>query len=136
MSSLNAFLHPVQGNETEEIVISKRFRGEDGKPAAFQIRAISQEENDRIIKQSQKPVPGGKRGERALDDIEYTRRLVVAATVEPDFRSEALCKAYGTLDPLEVPGKMLLSGEYSRLSAAISRLSGFGDGDLESEAKN
>ena len=37
---------------------------------------------------------------------------------------------YGTLDPLEVPGRMLLVGEYARLSQAILALSGL-DGDPE-----
>ena len=53
----------------------------------------------------------------------------------PDFRSEELCKAYGVMDPLEVPGRMLLAGEYERLSREILSLSGFDD-DLEEQAKN
>ena len=61
---------------------------------------------------------------------------MVAATVEPDFRSEELCKAYSTMDPLEVPGRMLLAGEYGRLSKEIMRLSGFAEDDLEEQAKN
>ena len=71
-----------------------------------------------------------------LDSIAYSRQLVVAATVEPDFRSEELCKAYNTMDPLEVPGRMLLAGEYGRLSKEIMRLSGFAEDDLEEQAKN
>lgn len=135
-SNLSAFLKPVQGDETNDIIISKRFLDEDGRPVPFKIRALTQEENDRLVKQSQKLVSGGKRGERRLDNAEYTYRVVVAATVEPDFRSEELCKAYGTMDPLEVPKKMLLSGEFARLSKAIMELSGFADDSLEDEAKN
>lgn len=135
MSDLNVFLHPVRGDETAEVIISKRFVGEDGKPVPFKIKAITQEENERLVKQSQKPAPGGKRGERRLDNTEYGNRLVVAATVMPDFTSEELCKGFGTLDPLEVPGKMLLSGEFAKLSRAIMELSGFDD-DLEEAAKN
>ena len=138
MSNLHAFLHPVQGEETKEIVISKRFLGEDGKPVPFIIRAVTQEENDQLVKTSRRLVKGGKRGEKELDDIAYSRRLIVAATVEPDFSSEELCRAYQTLDPLEVPAKMLLSGEYSRLMNAIMKLSGFDEDadDLKGEAKN
>lgn len=135
MSDLNAFLHPVQGDETREIIISNRFLGEDGKPVPFKIRALSQEENAQISKRSMRLVKGGKHGEKELDNIEYSSRLIAAATVEPDFSSEALCKAYGTMDPLEVPGKMLLAGEYKRLMDAVMDLSGFGD-DLEEDAKN
>lgn len=135
MSDLNAFLHPVQGDETREIIISSRFLGEDGRPVPFKIRALTQEENAQISKRSMRLVKGGKRGEKELDNTEYASRIIAAATVEPDFSSEALCKAYGTMDPLEVPGKMLLAGEYKRLMDAVMDLSGFRD-DLEEDAKN
>lgn len=135
MSGLNAFLHPVQGDETREIIISSRFLGEDGKPVPFKIRALTQEENAQISKRSMRLVKGGKRGEKELDNTEYASRIIAAATVEPDFSNEALCKAYGTMDPLEVPGKMLLAGEYKRLMDAVMDLSGFHD-DLEEDAKN
>ena len=135
MSNLNAFLHPVQGDETQEIVVSRRFVGEDGKPVPFKIRALTQAENARISKQSMRLVKGSRRGEKGLDSDVYTSRIVVAATVEPDFTSEAMCKAYGTMDPIEVPGKMLYAGEYKRLMDAIMKLSHFDD-DLEDEVKN
>ena len=135
MSDLHAFLHPVQGDETREVIISRRFLGEDGKPVPFKIRALSQAENDQITKDSMEPVKGGRRGEKTLNSTNYGRRIIVAATDFPDFRSEELCKAYGVMDPLEVPGRMLLAGEYDRLSREILALSGF-DEDLEEQAKN
>lgn len=135
MSNLNAFLHPVHGDETREVLISRRFLGEDGKPVPFKIRALSQEENAQISRQSMRLVKGGKRGEKKLDTEVYTNRIIVAATVEPDFSSEAMCKAYGTMDPVEVPGKMLYAGEYKQLMDAIMELSHFND-DIEDEAKN
>lgn len=65
--------------------------------------------------------------------------MVLAATVEPDFSSKELCDKFGVLDPLQVPGRMLLAGEFSALLGAITNLSGF-DRDsleaLEEEAKN
>ncbi len=135
MSDLHAFLHPVQGDDTVEVVISKRFLGEDGKPVPFRIRALTQEENDELTKKSMHLAKGGRRGEKELDRIGYNRRILVAATVSPDFSNEELCTAYGTMDPLEVPGRMLLAGEYDRLSREILALSGF-DEDLEEQAKN
>ncbi len=138
MSSLKAFLHPVQSTDGLEIIISKRFLGEDGKPVPFRIRPLTQEENSQISKRSMRLVSGGKRGEKELDSIAYASRIVVEATVEPDFRSEELCRAYGTMDPMEVPGKMLLAGENKRLMDAIMERSGFDvvAGSLEDEAKN
>ena len=134
MSNLNAFLHPVQGDETREIIVSNRFLDENGRPVPFRIRALTQEENDAISKRSMRLVKGGRRGEKELDSTEYASRMA-AATLEPDFSSEELCKAYGTMDPLEVPGKMLYAGEYKRLMDAIMELSRFGD-ELEGGAKN
>ena len=135
MSNLNAFLHPVQGDETREIIVSNRFLDENGRPVPFRIRALTQEENDAISKRSMRLVKGGRRGEKELDSTEYASRIIAAATLEPDFSSEELCKAYGTMDPLEVPGKMPYAGEYKRLMDAIMELSRFGD-ELEGGAKN
>ena len=136
MSKLSAFLHPVTAQEEKEVVISKRFVDGQGNPAPFRIRALTQEENDRIAKQATRQVKVNGQIVERLDNVDFSRRMVVAATVEPDFSSKEMCDAYGVLDPLLVPGKMLLSGEYGRLMAEITQLSGFGDDTAEDEAKN
>ena len=136
MSNLSAFLHPVTVQEEKEIVISRRFLDEDGSPARFKIRSITQDEADALLKQSTRTVK--KRDgslERTVDDQDFNRRLIVAATLVPDFRSTELCGAYGVMDPLMVPGKMLFSGEFSNLLREILDLSGLG-GSVEDEAKN
>lgn len=135
MSNLSAFLNPVNSVDRQEVVVSKRFRGEDGKPVPFVIRPISQAENDDLIRKSTRHSKVNGQWVDRLDKTEYGHRVVVAATVEPDFACEEMCKAYGTLDPLEVPGKMLLTGEYGKLSQAIMELSGLDD-DPEETAKN
>ena len=134
MGSLSAFLHPVNTGEEKEIVISKRFVDEAGNPVPFRIRPISQEENDAISRQSRRTRKVNGQVQSYLDSSEFSRRMVVAGTVEPDFRSKEMCDAYGVMDPLLVPGKMLLSGEYAALLSAITELSGFTD--LEDEVKN
>lgn len=136
MSNLSAFLHPVTMQEEKEVVISKRFLDEDGKPAKFKIRSVNQDEADALLKQSTRTVK--KRDgsmEQTVDDQNFNRRLIVAATVIPDFRTKELCDAYGVLDPLLVPGKMLFSGEFSNLLREILDLSGLTN-SLEDEAKN
>lgn len=136
MSKLSAFLHPVTAQEEKEVVISKRFVDGQGNPVPFRIRSLTQEENDRITKQATRQVKVNGQPVETLDNVDFSRRMVVAATVEPDFSSKEMCDAYGVLDPLLVPGKMLLSGEYGRLMAEITQLSGFGDDTAEDEAKN
>lgn len=134
---LKAFLHPAVVSEKKEIVISKRFLDDNGNPVPFKIQALTQEENDKIIKLCTKTLKINGQATERLDKIQYARRIIVAATVEPDFSQKEMCDAYGVLDPLEVPGRMLLSGEYQKLSEAIAELSGIGDGeDLGEEAKN
>ena len=134
MSKLSAFLHPVTTQEEKEVVISNRFQDENGNPVPFKIRALSQEENDKIIKSATRQIKVNGQPMEKLDSADYTRRMIVAATVEPDFRSKELCDAYGTLDPLLVPGKMLFSGEYAALGRAIMSLSGFNS--VEEDLKN
>lgn len=135
MNALSAFLHPTVTREEKEVIISKRFLGEDGKPVPFKIRSLTQEENAAIIKAAtrQKKVDG--QWQDFLDANELSARTIVEATVFPDFRSAELCEKYGTKDPVQVPGKMLLAGEFARLIDAVSKLSGF-DKSLDEEAKN
>lgn len=133
MAGLSAFLHPELPEE-EDVIVSKRFV-EDGKPVAFRVRPITQEENQQLIKQHTKVVKKGGLTERKLDSERYVNALIVAGTVFPDFRAKELCEAYGTLDPLQVPGKMLLAGEYQKLSDAIMSLSGLSDDAAEEEAE-
>lgn len=135
MSALSAFLHPAVTREEKEVVISRRFLGEDGKPVPFKIRSLTQEENAAIIKAAtrQKKVDG--QWQDSIDTNELSARTIVEATVFPDFRSAELCETYGTKDPVQVPGKMLLAGEFGRLIDAVSKLSGF-DKSLDEEAKN
>ena len=135
MSKLSAFLHPAVA-EDKEIIISDRFRDEEGKVVPFKIKALTQEEVDAITKSctTVKRDRSGKES-RSFDSSRFTKALVVAGTVEPDFRAQEICDAYSVFDPLMVPGKMLLAGEYAKLGDAIAELSGIND-DVEEEAKN
>ena len=131
MSKLSAFLHPVTTSEEKEVVISNRFQDESGKPVPFKIRALTQEENDAITRQATRRRKEGGQTIEQLDSVDFTRRMVVAATVEPDFSGKELCDGCGVLDPLLVPGKLLLSGEYARLVKEITKLSGFAEQEDE-----
>lgn len=140
MSNLDAFLHPVQEQETKEVIISNRFQtvNADGKtaPAPFVIRAISEEENQKIRRMCTRRFKD-RSGMTAteFDTSAYSVRMVLAGTVTPDFSAAEMCEAYKTKDPMEVPGRMLKAGEYNRLSDAIAEFSGFDD-DIEEQAKN
>ena len=100
MSKLSAFLNPVNIQEEREVIISDRFKDDKGNPVAFKIRAMSQAENDQNVKLCTKKRRVGNQTEEYFDNIEFSRRTIVEATVEPDFRAKELCDAYGVLDPL------------------------------------
>ena len=129
MSALSAFLHPAVPTEEKELVISKRFLGADGKPVPFKIRALT------LLKASTRKKKVGQQWQDEMDANEYSSRMIVAATVFPDFHSAELCENYNAKDPVQVPGKMLLSGEFLKLITAINELSGLDEGPDE-EAKN
>lgn len=136
MSKLSAFLHPVQVSLEKEIVISERFQDENGNPVPFKIRSITQEENENLLKKARRVQKVNGQLQEHTDNTAYSRAMVVAATVEPDFSSKEMCEAYGVLDPNLVPVKMLLTGEYAKLLQAITEISGLDDDLAAEEAKN
>ena len=99
MSKLSAFLHPVAVQEEKEVVVSRRFQDEDGKPVPFRIRALTQEENEALIKLSRHPKKVNGQWEEELDAMELSARVVVASTLEPDF-SKAIneLSGFGSLE--------------------------------------
>lgn len=138
MSVLKGFLQPSPTLQTEEVIVSERFKGEDGKVLPFKIKVIDQDENDRLINSST-ITRRQKNGQvtKELNSTMYSRRLILACVVTPDLRDAELCEYYKCIDPLDVPGKMLSSGEYGTLIDAINELNGFNDeGVIEDEAKN
>ena len=141
MGDIKGFMIPLGTEETKDVIISKRFKDKDGNPLPFKIKALTQEENEAIRKLSSKPIKkNGMTVGQDIDSAQYGKRLVVKSVVEPNFADKDLCQFYGTLDPLEVPNKMLLAGEYAKLVKAINELNDFVTDDniedAEEVAKN
>lgn len=138
---IKAFLQPPVMNEEKEVIISKRFKGADGKPVPFVIRVINQETNGKLLKQATKKTKSSGQLIQELDSDKYGKLLVQACVVEPDFRNSDLCAYYKTVDPLDVPGRMLTVGEYNRLVSAIKEINELVTTEdeysaMEEEAKN
>lgn len=137
MSALKAFLQPPVSGRTKEVMISDRFKGEDGKAAPFVIQAISQDQNEELTRISRKCGEKGGVPVDSLDSIAYTKRLMRACVKEPDLADSELCKYYKTADPEEVLGRMLNVGEYQALSKAVLEINGIGStAERHAEAKN
>ena len=134
MSSLSAFLNPVQ-TENKEVIVSYRFR-ENGKTVPFVIRPITQQENENLMKKHRSV--DKKSGVEQFNRISYNRELTAMAVVEPDLNNAELQKRYGVLGADKVLSAMLYVGEYGTLMEAVQELSGLDqdiNGDIE-EAKN
>jgi DNA transposition AAA+ family ATPase len=132
MSSLNAFLHPVQV-ENKEVIVSSRFM-EDGKAVPFIIRPITQKENEQLIKKYSRK---DKKGVENFNRTEYVQALTASAVVYPNLSDAKLQEVYG-LGETEVLKNMLLIGEYATLAQEVQTLSGLDEDineDIE-EAKN
>ena len=124
MSRLHAFLNPVVRSKEKEVVISDRFVDENGELMTFKIRALTQEENEAITRKATHTRMVNGHMQDYIDHVDFTRRTVVLATLDPDFSSKEACDACGVMDPLDVPSKMLFSGEFNRLAKEITELSG------------
>lgn len=132
MSSLKAFLNPVQV-DNKEVIVSNRFM-EDGKAVPFIIRPITQKENEQLIKRYTKK---DKKGIENFNRTEYVQALTASAVVFPDLTDAKLQDKYG-LGETETLKNMLLVGEYATLAQEVQTLSGLDTNvneDIE-EAKN
>lgn len=137
MSALKAFLQPPVTGRTKEVIISDRFVDDDGKAMPFVIQAISQEENEALARKSRVEKTIGDVPVDSLDNITYTKRLMLACVKEPDLKDAELCKYYGVVDPLEVLSKMLSIGEYGALSDEVMKINGMKNKkERQKEAKN
>lgn len=115
--------------EPEKAVISKRFRGKDGKPIQWELRAISEKEHAKIKSSctTRKRVKG--RLETDFDNQMYLQRLAAASVAVPDLKNADLQKSWGVMGEEELLTAMLLPGEMTELQNRVQEINGF---DLES----
>jgi len=137
MSQLQAFLNAntnASNTITEQVIISNRFKKENGELMKFTIRALSEDEVDEISKACQK---FGKKGKVDFETKKYTRMVAIAGTKDPNFRDAESLKAVGVISSEEYIKKVLLPGEIENLANEILKLSGYQDLDeLREEVKN
>jgi hypothetical protein len=131
MSSLQAFLHPIEV-ENQKIVVSDRFV-ENGKPVEWEIRPITEKENNLIMKKCTKR--DMKTGTEQFNRAEFAHMLAASAVVSPDLANAELQKHYGVLGEAELLKAMLYVGEFAILSDAVGKLSGL-DKDINEDIED
>lgn len=140
MSSLQAFFaQNVQHEIVEEVVISDRFKDQNGKPIPWKIRAISEAENEQLRKAATQMMkgPGGRRIPQVQPEA-YLAKVAAASVVFPDLKNAELQKSYGVMGAEDLLKTMLFSGEYAVLVQKVQEINGF-DTDINEmieEVKN
>jgi hypothetical protein len=138
MSSLKAFFSQnVRPATVEEVVVSDRFVGENGKPIPWKVRALTEAENEQLRRASMQPPRKKGDAPEILPDA-YLAKVTVASVVFPDLKDAELQQSYGVLGAEELLKKMLLPGEYARLVQKVQEVNGFDRNinELVDEVKN
>ena len=140
--SLSAFLKQnVKQIENEKVIVSERFIDENGDVIPFEVRVLTNDEDEQIRKQCtyKKQIPGKKyQYMNETDYDKYVGMQAVACTVYPDLKDSSLQDSYGVMGELNLLKAMLTPGEYANYLGAVQKINGF-DKDMEDivdEAKN
>ena len=130
-------MQPSPMEETEEYIVSERFRGEDGKVLPFKLRKLDQATANALRKKCQTTKTVRGQIVERTDEAKYTSLLIIESVIEPNFKDKEMCDYYKLIDPADVPGRMLSVGEYGNLSSEILRFNDFDTPEkIEEEAKN
>ncbi len=136
MSALQGFLNanPID-NLTDDVVVSARFKGADGKPLKFKIKGMTNPEFESLRRRSTQ-IKKGRKVE--FDAQAFSTAVIINHTIEPSFKDADSISKLGCKTPEEYLNRVLLAGEIAELANQIQKLSGFDVdmNDLVEEAKN
>lgn len=121
-----------------EVAISKRLANpETGELYKFKIRALTEKEYENARNEAT-TLPKKKKDRVKFDNALFNEKIIISACLYPNFKDAESIKEAGCIAPEDYLHKVLLPGEISDLSNAITKLSGF-DEDMEElieDAKN
>ena len=109
-------------------------------PFPFTLKSITEGEN-KVIKKSCQKVTFDKKSRQKQTETDqdlYNNRLVIACTVEPNFKDAALQDKYGVRGAEALIDAILKPGQFTDLLLAVLDINGFDEdiNDLVDEAKN
>lgn len=125
----------AESRETyRDVVVSTRFRGSDGNPMPFRLRALSGEELQQI--QDSAVIRAGKTS--AFRMAVWYRNLLVASVETPNLNNAELQNSYGVMSPADLLNAMLTGGEYNKLVREAVSFQGLDEDyrELVDDAKN
>lgn len=137
---IKAFLKEnVIEKEPISYVASERFVV-DGKPVAWKLRSLTNDEIEEIRLRCTKRVPikGTKEIRKEIDEARLQMEIVLASIGEPDLDSEDLQSSWNVVGAEALLKAMLTPGELADLQMAALEASDFevGMGDKIKEVKN
>ena len=116
MSVLKGFLQPSPMEETKEVIISERFKGEDGKPLPFKIRKIDSETASALMKRCRRRERVNGQMVTETDNTKYSKLLILTCVVSPNFKDSEMCDYYKVINPEEENGlrsaRLLMSSSF------------------------
>ena len=122
----------------KEIIVSNRFKDNDGNPIPWKIKVLDAATQQRIRSEAMDMnVNDQKEVNVKFNSARMNLRTVAASVVYPDLKDKDLQDCYGVATPSALVGVMLSDDEFERLLEAVNSLSaGTAPGTIEEEAKN
>lgn len=134
---LKAFLREnAKLPENRRVALSDRFLDDEGKPELWELRALTEQENNRL--KDACTTKTMKRG-RQISEFNgslYTQRLNAACVVYPDLIDAGLQESYGVIGAEKLLVAMLLPGEYGTLSEQVADINHYDMEEAKEEVKN
>jgi len=133
--NLQDFLNANQvDNITKEVIVSERFKDENGNILKFKIKPITHKDFGVL---RNKHTSYSKKGNIVVDSLALTIDLITDCTIIPNFKDVKSLKAVDAVTSEQYINKVLLAGEINALEQAIMDLSGFKSfKDLTEDVKN
>ena len=123
---------------TRKLVVSDRFKDDEGNPIEWEIRALTAGEQQQIRSQTLNMDASAESSLKIRYDSAKGNTLTAAkAVVFPDLENAELQDSYGVKRAQDLIGVMLLPGELETLLAAVNEMNGVkSPAKLEADAKN
>lgn len=127
-------------SENVKYVASRRFVNKERKPIEWELRVMTNDESDEILKGCKKKefIPGTRDYKTVTDHEKFAAELACACVVYPNLNSEALQNSYGAVGAVDLLKKMLTPGEFTDLLYTVQETNGYkvGMADKIKKAKN
>ena len=141
MSKFSAFLaqNKVTTDNVKYVVSNKFIDPETKQPIEWELRPLSEEENDGIKRACmiQKQVKNGVYT-KDVDPLKFNSKVITSSVVFPDLNDKELQDSYHVVGAEALLKKMLSMGEYARLFEKVQEINDFDIPftDKVEEAKN